>query len=161
MDHYKKCKEGNISQKKVITSNKSSKQTVQSDCKITDVENVTGPNRTLWPEYCYYLTNQTWQQQACARLGIRSVSSPRFQPGDPDVVLTRPDLRSLRSVQRDGNCLFRAHSYVVTDREAQHMEVCKGITGYMFSIKNLLVDYDSTGHTYYLVLLMLTVLRVH
>ena len=73
---------------------------------ITDVENVTGPNRREWPEYRYYQTNQTWQQQACTRLGIRFISSPGFQPGGPDIVLTRPDLRSLRNVQGDGNCLF-------------------------------------------------------
>ena len=46
--------------KKVITSNKRSKQTVQGDCMITDVENVIGPNRRVWPEYRYYQTNQTW-----------------------------------------------------------------------------------------------------
>ena len=55
---------------------------------ITDVENVIGPNRRVWPEYRYYQTNQTWQQQACTRLGTRFVSSPGFQPGGPDVVLT-------------------------------------------------------------------------
>ena len=59
-----------------------------SDCIIIDVENVTGPNRRVWPEYRYYRTNQTWQQQAYTRLGIRVVRSPGFQHGDPDVVLT-------------------------------------------------------------------------
>ena len=116
---------------------------------ITDVENVTGPNRRVWPEYRYYQTTQTWQQQACIRLGIRFISSPGFQPGGPDIVLTRPDLRSLRNVQGDGNCLFRALSYVVTDSEEQHMEVREGITSYMLSIENLLVGYDSTGHANY------------
>ena len=73
------------------------------------------------------------------------------QPGDPDVVLSQPDLCSLRSAQGDGNCLFRALSYVVTGSEAQHMELCEGITSYMLSTENLLVGYDSTGHANYLV----------
>ena len=57
----------------------------------------------------------------------------------------------MRSVQGDGNCLFRALSYVVTGSEAQHMEVREGITSYMLSIENLLVGYNSTGHANYLV----------
>ena len=84
----KSTKRAASQRKKVITSNKRNKQTVQSDCMITDVENVTGPNRRVWPEYRYCQTNQTWQQQACTRLGIRFVNSPGFQPGGPDVVLT-------------------------------------------------------------------------
>ena len=83
-----------------------------SGCVITDVENVTGPNSRVWPEYCYYQANQTWQQQACTRLGIRFVSSPGFQPGGPHVVLTPPDLCSLGYVQPDGNCLFCALSFI-------------------------------------------------
>ena len=65
-------------------------------------------------------------------------------------MLTQPDLHSLRNVQGDGNCLFRALSYVVTGSEEQHMEVREGITSYMLSIENLLVGYDSTGHANYL-----------
>ena len=80
------------------------------------------------------------------------------QPGGPDVVLSQPDLCYLRSVQGDGNCLFHALSYVVTGSEAQQMEVREGITSYMLSIENLLVGYDSTGHTNYLVP-MLTVCK--
>ena len=56
----KSTKKAASQRKKVITSNKPNKQTVQNDCIITDVENVTGPNRRVWPEYRYYQTNQTW-----------------------------------------------------------------------------------------------------
>ena len=84
-------------------------------------------------------------------MGIRFVNSPGFQPAGPNVVLIRPDLCSLRNVQGDGNCLFRALSYVVTVSEEQYMEVRECITSYMLSIENLLVGYDSTGHANYLV----------
>ena len=131
--------------------NRKNKRPIQSDCIITDVENVIGPNRTVWPEYRYYQTNVTWQQGACTRLGVRFVHPTGFQPGGPDVILTRPDLRSLRNVQGDGNCLFRALSYVVTGSEAQHMEIREGIISYMLSIEPLLTGYDSTGHANYLV----------
>ena len=120
-------------------------------CIITDVENVRGPNRTVWPEYRYYQTDEMWQRQACSRLGARFVSSTRFQPGGPHVVLTRPDLRSLRHVQSDGNCLFRAFAYIVTGSESQHMQIREGILSYMLSIENLLTGYDTNGHANYLV----------
>ena len=120
------------------------------DCIITDTVNVIGPNRTVWPEYRYYQTDERWQQQACTRLGIRFVRSAGFQPGGPDTVLTRPDLHSLRNVQPDGNCCFRALSYVTTGTEAQHMEMCEAILSYMLSIENLLIGRDSTGHANFL-----------
>ena len=118
---------------------------------ITDTVNVIGPNRTVWPEYRYYQTNDTWQQQACTRLGIRFVRSTGFQPGGPDTVLKRPDLRSLRNVGADGNCYFRALSYIITGCENQHMEVCEAILSYMLSIQHLLIGHDSTGHANFLV----------
>jgi len=35
--------------RKVKTLNRKNKKSIQSDCMITDVENVIGPNRTVWP----------------------------------------------------------------------------------------------------------------
>ena len=123
------------------TANQSLKKPKLNDeCMITDTVNVIGPNRTVWPEYRYYQTDETWQQQACTRLGIRFVCSTGFQPGSPDTVLTRPDLRSLRNVGADGNC-----------RETQHMEIREGILSYMLTIQHLLIGHDSTGHANFMV----------
>ena len=134
------------------TANQSLKKPKLNDeCMITDTVNVIGPNRTVWPEYRYYQTDETWQQQACTRLGIRFVCSTGFQPGSPDTVLTRPDLRSLRNVGADGNCYFRALSYIITGRETQHMEIREGILSYMLTIQHLLIGRDSTGHANILV----------
>ena len=70
--------------------NRKNNKIIQSECIITDIENVIGPNRTVWPEYRYYQTNVTWQQGACTRLGVQFVHPTGFQPGGPDVILTRP-----------------------------------------------------------------------
>ena len=107
----------------------------------------------MWPEYRYYQTDDVWQQQACTRLGIRFVRSTGFQPGGPDTVLKRPDLRSLRNVGADGNCYFRAlsYTYIITSCEAQHMEIREAILSYMLSIQHLLIGHDSTGHANFLV----------
>ena len=127
------------------------KSKLNDDCMIIDTVNVIGPNRTVWPEYRYYQTDVTWQQQACTRLGIRFVHSTGFQPGGPDTVLTRPDLRSLRNVGADGNCYFRALSYIITGSETQHMEIREGILSYMLTIQHLLIGRDSSGHANFLV----------
>ena len=127
------------------------KPKLNNECMIIDTVNVIGPNRTVWPEYRYYQTDETWQQQACTRLGIRFVCSTGFQPGGPDIVLTRPDLRSLRNVGADGNCYFRALSYIITGSETQHMEIREGILSYMLTIQHLLIGRDSTGHANFLV----------
>ena len=107
-----------LSRKRNHVSDKRSKGVkkikISTDCVITDVENVIGPNRTVWPEYRYYQIDQAWQESACLRMGMHFTHANEFQPGGPDVILTRPDLNSLINVQADGNCLFRAFAYVVT-----------------------------------------------
>ena len=125
-----------LKRKSKVVNNPQKKPKQNDDCIITDAVNVVGPNRTVWPEYRYYQTDENWQQ-ACTRLGIRFLKSAGFQPGGPDTVLTRPDLRSLRNVQPDGNCYFRALSYVITGSEAQHMVIREAIVSYMLSIENL------------------------
>ena len=45
------------------------------------------------------------------------------QDGGPDVILTRPDLRFLRSIGGDGNCMFRSLSYVISGSEEHHFEI--------------------------------------
>ena len=135
--------------KVVNQPNKKLKHT--DDCIITDTVNVIGPNRTVWPEYRYYQTDERWQQQVCARLGVSFVRSTGFQPGGPDTVLRRPDLRSLRNVEADGNCFFRAISYIITGSETQHLEIREAIISYMLSIEHLLIGHDSTGHANFLV----------
>ena len=62
-----------------------------------------------------------WQRQACEFLGIHFVRPFQCQDGGPHVVLTKPDLRSLRSIGGDGNCLFRALCYIISGSQDQHM----------------------------------------
>ena len=45
------------------------------------------------------------------------------QDGGPDVILTRPNLCSLRYIGRDGNRMFRSLSYVMLGSEDQHFEI--------------------------------------
>jgi len=71
--------------------------------------------------------DEEWQRQACELLGIRFVCPFQRQDGGSHVVLTRPDLRSLRSIGGDGNCLFRALCYIISGSEDQHYQVRSAI----------------------------------
>ena len=125
-------------------------KTSSTECMITDVENVIGPNRTVWPEYCYHQIDRAWQENACSRMGIQFTHANEFQPGGPHVILTRPNLNSLVNVQGDGNCLFCALTCIVTGCEMQHMEMRNAVLSYMLSIEHLLVGHDSEGHANYM-----------
>jgi len=102
-----------------------------ANCMITDVENVIGPNRTSWPEYCYYQIDRDWQQNACSIMGINLIRYNEFQLGGSHVILTRPDFNSLINVQADGNCPFCAFSYIITGSELQHMAIREKILNHV------------------------------
>ena len=55
-----------------------------------------------------------------ANCWIRFVRPFQRQEGESDMILTRPDMRSLRSIGGDGNCLFRALCYIISGSEAKH-----------------------------------------
>ena len=74
------------------------------DCNILRTEGMREPSRTEWPEYRYYQINEHWQRNACTQMGLNFVQNFKCQPGGNDIVLTRPDLRTLRNVNDDGNC---------------------------------------------------------
>ena len=65
----------------------------------------------------FYPVTIDWQQRACQQLGLQYHAPTRVRPGGPNVPLTRPDIRSLKRIQGDGNCLFRALSYIITGYE--------------------------------------------
>ena len=100
---------------------------VDNDCKILRVDSAHESNRIEWPEYRYHQIDETWQRNACNRMGLRFVRVFNCQSGGAEVILRRPDLRTLHDVQGDGNCLFRAMSFVITGCESQHMEIRNAI----------------------------------
>ena len=121
-----------------------------NDCKIVVSEGVHRPHRIAWPEFRYHQIDEDGQRNACIRMGLRFVRVFQCQAGGVDIILRRPNLQTLRNVQGDGNCLFRAMSYIITGSEKQHLEIRNAILRYMLSIENLLVGYDIHGNYNYL-----------
>ena len=80
-----------------------------------------GPKSNIPTRLRYNPVSPDWQRQACQKLRLRFVSENGSVPGGPDVPLTHPVHG--RKMNLDGNCLFRALSYIVTRSERQHFQL--------------------------------------
>ena len=129
---------------------KSKATSVDSDCEVVAVDRPVAP-RYEWTDYRYYPVNEDWQRQACELMGIQFNHSFQRQDGAPDTVLTRPDLRSLKSIEGDGNCLFRAMCYIISGSEDEHLKVRAKIVAHMRSIPGLVSGIGPDGYRNYLV----------
>ena len=123
---------------------------VENDCNIISVERPVA-SRHEWTDYRYHPVNEDWQRRACELLGIRFIRPFQRQDGGPDTILTRPDLRSMKSVGGDGNCLFRALCYIISGSEHQHLQVRAAIVAHMRSIADLVSGFGPDGNRNYLV----------
>ena len=84
---------------------------IDTDCQIINTEGVRCLSRTAWPAYRYHQVDETWQRNACIRMGLQFREVFQCQDGGTNVILTRPIMSTLQNVYGDGNCLFRAFSY--------------------------------------------------
>ena len=94
--------------------------------------------------------DEHWQKQACELLAICFIRSFQRQDGGPDAI-TRPDLHSLKSFEKDGNFLFRALCYVISGSEDQHLQLCAAIVAHMRSIVELVSGIGPDGNRNHLV----------
>ena len=107
------------------------KNKVNDDCVIT---NTVGVGRIEYPNFRYYQVDENWQLHTCERLGLTYTQKFACRCGGPDTILTRPDLRNLKQIVGDGNCLFRAISYIITGSEQQHSILRSVLVGYVYAI---------------------------
>ena len=90
--------------------------------------------------------NEQWQQNACSQIGLQFYAKNRVRGGGPNAPLTRPDMRSVKRIKGDGNCLFRAFSYIITGSESQHMAVRLAILSRMINIAHFILDHHILGY---------------
>ena len=87
----------------------------------------------------FYCVNEKWQRRACVKLGVQFHNSNRLRPDCPNVPLTCPDLRRLRRISGDGNCLLRLLSYIITGSASEHLAIHRAILRHMADIAPLLL----------------------
>ena len=94
----------------------------------------------------FHSVDLQWQLDACQQLGLQHIAEPRLRPGGPTVLLTRPDMRSVRQISGDGNCLFRAFSYILTGSEEQHMAIRLAILDHLINNAQYFLGHHLTSH---------------
>ena len=61
------------------------------------------------------------------------------------MLLTPPDMRTVKHISGDGNCLFRSFAYIITVSEDQHMAVRTAILEHMISIAHFILNHHILG----------------
>ena len=103
---------------------------------------VTPPvQQVSWPQFRFYQVNEEWQQRWCSELGLPYCSPYNSTRGSATTTLTRPDRQTVLEMMRDGNCLFRSMSYVLTGSQEYYMLVRLLVCNHMYSILHLLVPH--------------------
>ena len=123
---------------------------INKDCVVVNEQNALSRSTTIWPHFRYYQVSEQWQRSICTAMPLLQFRSCFVcSPGGSDIPLTRPNLRKLRTIEGDGNCMFRALSYIITGSEDQHHKIRSLIVSHMLSISNLLIGHGPDGRANY------------
>ena len=80
----------------------------------------------------FHSVNEQWQHDACVLLGLNFEGSNAMEKGGACNPLSSP--QKIKPIQGDGNCMFRALSYVITGSEKHHLQVRANILEHIASL---------------------------
>ena len=95
------------------------------------------------PEYRWNPVDAEWQHVVCGLLNVPFHGPNHVQAGSPIHALT-PPTRNM-GITGDGNCMFRAISYIVTGSEDCHLGVRVAVVNYMSEIEPFLIVNNLLG----------------
>ena len=85
----------------------------------------------------FHSVNEQWQRDACVLLGLNFEGSNAVEKVGACTPLSSP--QKIKPIQGDGNCMFRALSYVITGSEKHHLQVRANILEHMEIITSLIM----------------------
>ena len=104
-------------------------------------------------QFRYYPGNVEWQQRIWEELQLEYCGPNGIASGSPSTPLTNPI--GFKNIRGDGNCMFRAFSFIITGSEDQYMQVRHAIIRHMRVIGSALWESqissllrDSMFHVY-------------
>ena len=106
-------------------------------------KNVKSVQQSSWEGFRYFPIDEEWQRSCCSQLNLNFYSTYKKSKGDGNTILTRPNMRTIKGIRGDGNCLFRVLSFVLTGSQEQHPHVRLLICSHMHSIPHLLQAHIS------------------
>ena len=80
-------------------------------------------------QFRYYPGKVEWQQRICEELQLEYCGPNGIASGSPSTPLTNPI--GFKNICGDGNCMFRAFSFIITGSEDHHMQVRHTIIRHM------------------------------
>ena len=86
--------------------------------------------QSSWEGFRFFPIDEEWQRSCCSQLNLNFNSTYKKSKGDGITILTRPNMRTIKGIRGDGNCLFRALSFVTGSQE-QHSHVRSLICSHM------------------------------
>ena len=119
------------------TADKEVSPPAKKTCECTtspDIVCLSGPQPaepTWYHTHCYNPLTVEQQRSMCRELGLQFVCANGCTAGGLHVPLRHPT--SVHRIPGDGNCLFRALSYVITGSERQHFSLHRAIIRHMRS----------------------------
>ena len=138
----KKAKMCAINSSKAVASTNDDVQIVETKKGHISYGSTSANQQSVWPDMCFNPVNA--QRQTCQLLNVQYSKPNRFGSGGPNCILTIPNMRTVRPIIADGNCLFHAFSYVVTGSEDAHMAIRKSIIEHMMNIAHLVLGSHIT-----------------
>ena len=115
------------------------------DLTVGDVRVLPAERETTWTYLRYYQTDEVWQREKCAQLGLTFHNANNLEIGGPNVFLNRPNTERILRAIGDGNCLFRCFSQIITGSPGQHYAVRMCIIRHMRHISHLLIASTITN----------------
>ena len=97
--------------------------------------------------YKFNPVDEVWQRSVSAMLGLQFVRKNRVRPGGPNVSLTPPDMRTVKHITGDGNCLFCSFAYLMTGSEDQHMAVRTAILQHMMNVGHFILGHHVLNYS--------------
>ena len=85
----------------------------------------------VWSMYRFHYVDEQWQRDKCAQLSLPFEMPHRGRPGGPARLLTAPDENQMLQIVRDGSCLFRCFSYIITRSQRHHMLICSAVVDHV------------------------------
>ena len=134
-----------LAAKQICDRKRKNPDTQQDDSKRVCNRQDYEPSRLgVWP-LSYNPVNEDWQRDVCAVMGLRFMRVNNVSPGGPDIALRHPNISTLTNTLGDGNCLFRAFSYVITGTQTQHDEIRTAIITHMQLNSDLFMSSGYVG----------------
>ena len=136
-----------VPRKRARSSTAEGEKSSKKSCIITYSSNDGRAGQQMeWPMFRYNPFDVERQREACEQLGLEFRRPNRFARGGENVVLTRPNLRTVKNIPGDGNCLFRALAYIITGTQLQHFELRLSILNHMQTIAHFLLEHHIMHH---------------